>query len=136
MTFGDFYVVAGETVYGGPMWEITGPPPPPPGGDCECDGKVTWLTLQYNGSATAEIKVKQGKKEIFKQTLNPGDQFTVNGADKEGTLGKEIKIYVDGDENAKIHTSCSQPIYIGLVKGDFEIIDGESRYGGTLCPGP
>ena len=94
------------------------------------------LTLKYNGSSPAEIKVKQGKKEIYKENLSPGDEFRVDGTDRDGTLGKEIKIYVDGDENAKIHTSCSQPIYIGLEAGDFEIMDGESRYGGTLCPGP
>jgi len=44
-----------------------------------------------------------------------------------------MSVYVDGELNIKIHTSCSQPIEIGMVFGDFEIVDGYSRNGGQIC---
>ena len=111
---------------------------PPPGGDCsECDGKVTMLTMQYNGSEAAYVVVEQKKGGVvFSDTVQPGGQFTFSGTDKKDTLGTEISIFVDGSLNAKIHTSCSQPIGPGLVAGDFEVIEGYSRNGGLMCPIP
>ena len=47
---------------------------------------------------------------------------------------KEITIYVDGIESVNIHTSCSNPIGIGSVFGDFTVLDGASKDGGQLCP--
>ncbi|NQT21067.1 MAG: hypothetical protein HQ592_15270, partial [Planctomycetes bacterium] len=70
----------------------------------------------------------------LRDNVAPGGEFTVYGEDKNGTLGTEIKIYVDGAFHAQIHTSCSQPIGPGLVKGDFEVMAGASRDGGELCP--
>ena len=103
--------------------------------NCGCDGKVTWLTLRYNGSAPALVRVDQKKGgTVFEAEVSPGDTFTVHGTDKKGTLGTEIRLYVDGDLNAKIHTSCSQPIGPGLVAGDFEVVDGASRNIEPLCP--
>ena len=103
----------------------------------ECDGKVTQLTLQYNGSADATIRVEQKKEgTVFEDTVAAGAQFTFNGKDNKGTLGTEISIYVDGVLNTTIHTSCSEPIGPGLVSGDFEVIEGYSRNGGLLCPLP
>ncbi len=106
--------------------------------DCEeCDGKVTELTLQYNGANPAQVMVKQKNGDVVfpSQLLQPGDVFNIVGTDN-GTFGNEIKIYVDGNENAKIHTSCSKPIGPGLVKGYFEVISGSSKNGGELCPIP
>ncbi|MCP3935903.1 MAG: hypothetical protein GY708_11080, partial [Actinomycetia bacterium] len=53
-----------------------------------------------------------------------------------GTLGREITIHVDGVENARIHTSCSEPVGPGLAAGDFVVEAGASRDGGELCPLP
>ncbi|NQT19094.1 MAG: hypothetical protein HQ592_05280 [Planctomycetes bacterium] len=102
----------------------------------ECDGKVTALTLRYNGLSSAWVKVVQKKDCLvaFDGLVLPGKEFSFNGADKNGTLGTEIKLYVDGALNTAIHTSCSQPIGPGLVRGDFEVIAGASREGGELCP--
>ncbi len=103
----------------------------------ECNGKVTQLTLQYNGTSTAQIRVvEKDGKEVFNDTVQPGGQFTFSGQDKHGTLGTEIKIYVDGTLNTRIHTSCSKSIGPGLVSGDFEVVMGYSKNGGKLCPLP
>ena len=76
---------------------------------------------------------------IFAGPVAAGGEFVVSGEDgkdKNGTLGTEISIWVDGTLHTTIHTSCSQPIGPGLVAGDFEVVEGYSRNGGLLCPLP
>jgi len=77
-----------------------------------CKGKVTELTLQFNGADWGYVKVVQKKKNyvVYENTVAPGEQFTFTGTAKKGTLGSEISIFVDGVLNTKIHTSCSKPI--------------------------
>jgi glutaredoxin len=137
-TKGYFTVIRGASREGG---ELCPSDNPGGGDDCgDCKGKITELELEYNGPATADIVVKgKGKKKqtpiIFEGTVNPGESFTIYGYDKKGTLGTEIKIYVDGSENAKIHTSCSDSdVGPGYIKGYFTVIRGASREGGELCP--
>jgi len=117
-------------------------PEMPPEDDCgDCEGKITQLTLQYIGDIDAStiVVTQKGKKHepgdvVFDDTVEPGEQFTFIGTDKHGTLGTEITITINGGDATKIHTSCSQPIGPGLIKGDFLVIEGYSRYGGLLCP--
>ena len=118
--------------------ELWGEEPSPPEECNPCEGGVTTLTFQYNGTETASVMVKTKKGDVilFDAAVSPGDTFTVNGADKKGKLGTEIKIFVDGEEYTRIHTSCSQPIGVGMVFGNFEIVGGESLKGGPLCPIP
>ena len=47
-------------------------------------------------------------------------------------MGPFIEIWVNGVLATSIHTSCSEPIGPGLVSGDFEVVDGESLFGGPL----
>ena len=91
----------------------------------------------YNGGAAAPITVVQKKdgKIVFADVVSPGQSFQFDGQDKNGTLGTEIKVFVDGSLNTKIHTSCSQPIGPGLVFGDFVVVGGRSKDGGPLCTG-
>ncbi len=136
---GDFLVIAGSSRNGGELCPLDDPgpdPDPDPDPDCECDGKVTELTLEYLGSSSAQIRVEQKKDDVvvFDAVVAPGEQFSFVGEDKKNTLGTEIKIFVDGVLNTKIHTSCSQPIGPGLISGDFLVIEGMSRNGGELCP--
>jgi hypothetical protein len=37
-------------------------------------------------------------------------------------------------EKARLETSCEEPIGPGLVADEFEMVDGERRNGGLLCP--
>ena len=134
---GDFEVISGSSRNGGELCPVD---TPPDDGDCECDGKVTELELQYNGDTGANIVVEtkkegeNGDKIVFDDYVDAGGIFSFVGNDKKGTLGTEITIYVNGEVNTNIHTSCSQPIGPGLVSGDFEVISGSSRNGGELCP--
>ncbi|MHC5009596.1 MAG: DUF7467 domain-containing protein [Planctomycetota bacterium] len=109
--------------------------PPCQDGDCGCKGKVTELTLRYDGATDAHIRVLQNKGEVaFDGPVAAGGTFEVAGQDRQGTLGPDIRLFVDGVENTTIHTSCSQPIGPGLVRGDFMVLAGRSRTGGELCP--
>jgi len=151
MTSGLFEVVEGYSLEGGLICSLD---TEPTDDSCECKGKVTQLTLLYTGQSTDPIVVTgKGKKDkktdeiidapiiffeddetdIVTTTPEHGREFTISGYDDKGTLGTEIYIYVGNDLNTTIHTSCSQPIGIGLVFGDFTVIEGSSREGGPLC---
>ena len=134
LVFGDFEVVAGTSRKGGALCPQE--PIEPPSPTCGCEGKVSELTLMYLGEepALVEVEQKHGEVLVFADTVDPGQTFAFVGEDKKGTLGTEIRVYVDGDLNAAIHTSCSRPIGPGLIAGDFLVVDGQSRRGGALCP--
>lgn len=139
MVSGAFEILDGYSRFGGRL--CPGDGGGNGGGDecSECDGRITELTLAYNGAAEATVEVySKGKRHstgklLFSGQVLPGGSFNFVGQDRKGTVGTEIKIFVDGVLNTKIHTSCSQPIYIGMVSGDFEILDGYSKNGGQLC---
>ena len=111
----------------------------------ECDGKVSRLTLRYTGTTPARVQVLQGRVRnansnrsdapiIYDAVVQPGGLFTIVGTDKQATLGPEITLFVNGAVNTTMHTSCSQPIGPGLVRGSFVVVSGESRNGGALPP--
>jgi len=131
---GDFLVVEGLSKDGGQLCPLP---------EClECKGGVTELTLEYTGTSPADIVVYEGKdikpdKVLFeKVNLNQNEAFTFSGAQKDGKMGKEISVWVDGELNTEIHTSCSKPIGPGLISGDFLVVEGLSKDGGQLCPLP
>ncbi len=86
------------------------------------------------GSQRRSVRSLPGLQFAKLMGTGSGETFTLIGTDKNGTLGTEITLFVDGNENTKIHTSCSNPIGPGLVSGDFTVIDGYSRNGGQLPP--
>ncbi|KQC32059.1 hypothetical protein AAU57_01010 [Nonlabens sp. YIK11] len=131
----DFIIVAGESRNGGPLCDLDESDIPEP---CNtCDGKVTSLSLVYNGSQTVDVKVEQQRGgEIFNQSVDPGDVIQLIGQDNQQTLSSKVYIMVDGRRVEEIHTSCSQPIGPGAIFGDFEVIAGSSRNGGVLCGMP
>jgi hypothetical protein len=99
-----------------------------------CLGKISRLTLKYQGKKNVLLEVKKKKgRIIFSKELKNNQNFILNGFDKKGTLGKKISFYLDGKIHTKIHTSCSKEILVGMVFGDFLITEGLSRNGGKLC---
>jgi hypothetical protein len=139
--FGDFEVVAGASKDGGPLCDAE-----PGGGEeppSDCEGKVTDLTLLYIGSAddaNIAVAVKARRRyplpNVFEGIVQPGETFSFSGNDKKGTLGTEITITVNDGVGLNIHTSCSQPIGVGMVFGDFVVVAGASRNGGAFPPAP
>jgi hypothetical protein len=51
-----------------------------------------------------------------------------------GRLANNFRLFVNGSLNIDFHTSCSAPIYPGLVIGDFQIVDVWSVNGGQIGP--
>jgi len=81
-------------------------------------------------------KWKRRSRLIFRGQVEPGEMFTFNGMGKHGTMGPRIGIFINKHLNARMHTRCSEPIGPGLVRGLFEVVEGYSRKGGSLCPVP
>jgi hypothetical protein len=119
----------------------------PPCGPCE--GKVSELDVRYTGpvvNPTITVTSKQSGHGVSVVViplggnvyrLTPASGNTTPGF--AGTLGTDITITVRNAQGVvvhtvSIHTSCSQPIGPGLVRGDFTVVRGESKNGGELCP--
>ncbi len=108
------------------------------GGCNECDGGVLSLTLQFNGDPGSVIEigdVVDGSGMPFgTQVLDPGDEFTI--MDEDGDKLSDPEIFVNGNEDVKIHTSCSQETGPGAIWGSFTVVEGVSKNGGPICPAP
>lgn len=107
-----------------------------------CEGKVTRLTFRHLGASSVQLRIaaKRGPEtlDVFDATVGAGESFEIVGPAHgnggfAGTLGTEIRLYVNGVIHTSIHTSCSAPIGPGLVFGSFEVLEGESSQGGVLC---
>jgi hypothetical protein len=85
-------------------------------------GGITSMTLEYSGGAGADITLDKGS------VVDNGDGTYTITPDKE-KLSANTKIYIDGEEAAKIHTSCSKPIEEGDEYGNFIIVDLETLPG-------
>lgn len=112
---------------------------------CGCRGKVSELTLRYNGLQAAEVKVTRNapySTALHQGTVQPGGQFTVAASSYgpegfSGTLGSSIEIAINGGGSVEMETSGSKDIGPGLVAGDFEVMSGKSRkLHKPLCPVP
>ena len=105
----------------------------------DCIGKVTDLTLNWDWHNAYNIKVYQRYEntcyatKIFDQTVQPGENFTIEGSNNNGTFGKWVYIYLNGCYYTKIKTNCYLNIGPGYVKGVLEVVSGHSSQGGELC---
>lgn len=140
LVFGNFEVISGTSRNGGQLCPVDDSTSPP-SDDCnDCDGKINYMHLIYNGSQGATITVEtkrvgtDGSKIVFNEFVEPNTTFDFSGNDNKGTLGTAITIFIDGVMNTELHTSCSVPVGPGLVFGSFEVISATSRNGGELCP--
>jgi hypothetical protein len=80
----------------------------------KCKG-VSEMVLEYAGGAGAAVTANDA---MVSDNADGTYTFTPTG-DK---LKASTKVSVDGSEEADIHTSCSKPIEIGMVYGDFTIV--------------
>ena len=114
---------------------------PPP--DCEpCDGGMTSLDLEYLGNEiNATIKVYKDKVEPDKlietfTNVNMGDLLSFTGTGPDNKLGAKVRLTINDDNGnyTEIHTSCSQPIWAGMVYNNlYLLVAGTSKNGGVLC---
>ncbi|PRP67177.1 DUF7467 domain-containing protein [Nonlabens agnitus] len=131
-TFGDFEVVDGNSVLGGPICDAPEEPEP----ECnDCDGKVNYLSLKYTGSHGAKITIKQSQdyKYVFHDYVKPGEVIKIYGKAHDGSFGKELKTYFNFICKDKIDTSCDEAIGPGSTYGNLTVVEGTSTNGGELC---
>lgn len=138
---GDFEVVSGTLLSGATLCDSNPDPTPDPPVACEeCNeqnrGKIIELALQYTGTVVnPHIKVTDDHEDNILHDEVPVDGLISflgkRGPDKE--LGPKIFVQVNGGTKLEIHTSCSKPLYVGQVWGDFIIVSGKLKTGLTLC---
>ncbi len=114
---------------------------PPDYGDCgPCEGGgLSSLTLEYKGSGTSvTVKSKEKKNEVpYEETFDVSSEktFTVFSGDFAEKIGGSNEIILtDNSGSQTIHISCSQPIDVGLVFGNYTIVDGHGAKTGPFCP--
>lgn len=107
----------------------------------DCEGSVTELELEFDWYKSKRVRIYQKREntcyaaKVFDKTLNPGETFTINGANNDGTFGKYIYIYIGSKcyYYTKIKTDCELNIGPGYTKGVFNVISGKSSEGGEIC---
>ena len=123
--FGDFEVISADSKDNGPIC--------PAGMDCDCDGGTTFLEVVYNGTVSGHLEVSDKNDVYYDGPLQPGQTITLTPLPGDNKLKNNLDFEIDGVLNADVHTSCSYPIYVGLIFGDFEITTGTSRNNGDFC---
>ncbi|GGD10354.1 hypothetical protein GCM10011368_10410 [Hyunsoonleella pacifica] len=105
----------------------------------DCKGDVDELTLKYEWLRKKRVRVYQkyentcyGKK-IFDGYLEPGEEFSIEGINHDGSFGKYIYIYIGHCYYTKIKTNCYLNIGPGYERGVFTVVNGTSTHGGELC---
>ncbi|MDO5980423.1 hypothetical protein [Flavivirga spongiicola] len=115
---------------------------PPLEEECsDCEGKVSELELEFDWYRSKRVKIYQKKEntcygvKVFDKVLEPGEKFTINGANSDGTFGKYIYIYIGNRcyYYTKIKTNCYTKIGPGYTRGVFNVVSGRSTQGGELC---
>jgi len=103
--------------------------------ECGCDKQLNSLTLRYDGSTAAQIKVKEKKhsKQIFTGTVQAGASFSFTGSGHDGKLYSTLYLYVDGSKNATLSTKCDDSPKVGDTYGDFTLMAGTSKGNKALC---
>ena len=104
----------------------------------KCKG-VRKISFQYHNSGRGDLSnVKITSKDVtyFMGSVSDGDVITADAS--PGKLGTNTEILVYDELDQKIHTSCSKPVEIGMVFGDWEIVDIEkiTEGGGGGAPSP
>ncbi len=105
----------------------------------DCIGKVTNLTLNWDWHHDYRVRVYQRygntcyATKIFDGVVGANENFTINGANNNGTFGKWVYIYVGNCYYTKIKTNCYLNIGPGYRRGVVEVVSGYSSQGGELC---
>ncbi|MDG2247180.1 MAG: hypothetical protein P8L71_12575, partial [Flavobacteriales bacterium] len=113
------------------------PPLPPAEDNCDCNGKMQNLTLEYNGPAGATVTVYDDSGTLIATFANvqPGDILFVSAENlNDQEFEAWTSFYTNGGDVTWLHTSCSQDI-LGDTEGDFTVLgytDGQGDQCGIL----
>ena len=122
---------------------VCSPPLPPAENNCDCEGKMQNFTVEYNGPAGATVTAYDDDDGsailiVTYTNVSPGEILFISGENLSGAdLETRTYLYVDGGNEADIHTSCSQNI-LDMTFGDFTVLgftDGQGDQCGILGDG-
>ena len=105
----------------------------------DCIGDVTDLTLNWDWHNDYRVRVYQRYEntwcatKIFDSVVGANENFTINGANADGSFGNYVYIYVGNCYYTKIKTNCWLNIGPGYRRGVVEVVSGHSSEGGELC---
>ncbi len=105
----------------------------------DCTGDVDQLTMEFDWHYAKRVRIYQKKEntcygvKVFDKVLQPGEEFSIEGVNHDGSFGKYIYIYIGNCYYTKIKTNCYLNIGPGYEKGVFNVIGGTSTHGGELC---
>jgi hypothetical protein len=105
----------------------------------DCKGDVDQLTMKFDWHRAKRVRIYQKKEntcwgaKVFDKVLQPGEEFSIEGVNHDGSFGKYVYIYIDNCYYTKIKTNCYLNIGPGYEKGVFNVISGTSTHGGELC---
>jgi gliding motility-associated-like protein len=99
-----------------------------------CAGGILQYTLQYQGTSSANIVVKDASQIVYDNELHPGDLFVVKGVLADGRFsGVKIYLYIDGVENTAIDVLCTTNTVVNGVFGQFVIVEAKRLDGKEIC---
>jgi hypothetical protein len=115
--FGNFTVIGGASRNGGELCPVN---TPPSSAECDCDGKIVSMALEYGGPNGATVTVGADEDGNNAKTFNnvqTGEILNVT----LGDIGNWWYWSVNGDVQGSIHTSCSDDILgnVNTEKSDF-----------------
>jgi gliding motility-associated-like protein len=98
-----------------------------------CNGGLSSLTLQFNGSVTSNVIVTDQIGAVFNNQVEPGATFSFIGSiPNDKFVGQDIVISINGVQNATISSSCNG-FAIGAIYGSFTVRAARSKSGGPIC---
>jgi hypothetical protein len=140
-----FPIIEGATATPEPP-PLQPPPPPPSLPASQCDicsnsggkgkGKATITSLSFKWSGASGTTIAVSGAAVSQHVLQPGSVVTISASRLPTNL-----IIAVGGESRKFHTSCSEPIYLGLTgtvpSGSLELVDftANGMTKAQHCPG-
>jgi hypothetical protein len=106
--------------------------------DCRCRGKISYLKLRYIGGKGSSIDIHVDSKQFGPilpiTNVAIGQTFELSPPPRRKDLGTLLNMFINQESAFLLGTSCSEDIWISkILNGVLEVVDGESRKGGTLC---
>ena len=105
----------------------------------DCIGKVNNITFNWDWPYDYRVRLYQRYEntcyatKIYDGVVGYNENFSVSGANANGTFGKWIYVYVGNCYYTKFRTDCYLNIGPGYQRGVVEVVSGTSTYGGELC---
>ncbi|HEY5916358.1 MAG TPA: hypothetical protein VIU13_03120, partial [Chryseolinea sp.] len=114
---------------------------PNPATCAPCAGGFTKMTLKYNGSVMAHVRIKDAGTVIADRFVAESMTISIEGTLSNGKFSGPVSVYFVGIfdllefYHTSFQTSCNSE-FPGNTSGQFSIVDITSKEGGLVCCAP